>query len=84
MNEIFDIDKACVYLKEGLVVIDTLASYFKELNGKIIVKGENSSFILSYKEFINLYKDSKFILLEDSDELIDTKKDEEYYSFKHK
>ena len=51
---------------------------------RIYVYSINSSYNLDAKDFLDLFKDSKFIL-DDSDETtIDTEKDKEYYSFKHK
>ena len=83
-KEILNINEAYIVLNEGLIVIDMNNNKFKLSNDLIIVKSDNASFRLSKKEFLELYKNSKFIVLDDESESIDTKKDEEYYAFKHK
>lgn len=83
-KEYLDINAAILYLKEGLVVIDNFQSRYKLVNDRVIIKSDNSRFNLEIKEFMSLYKNSKFLLLEETEQVIDLKKDEEYYSFKHK
>ena len=51
---------------------------------RVYVYSQNSSYSLDLKEFSKLYIDSKFVIYVDDDATIDTKKDEEYYGFKHK
>lgn len=85
MNQIvLDIDNAYLALKEGLVIIDMNKNYFKLSNKTIIIRGDNVRYSLEIKEFLDLYKNSKFVVVDFNDESIDLKKDEEYYSFKHK
>lgn len=83
-GDILDIANAIIVLKEGLVVIDFSFNRYKLDNDMIIIKGENSRYKLSMKDFIELYKEKKFIILDDESCEIDFIKDEEYYSFKHK
>lgn len=83
MEDIFNVEIACDYLKIGLIVTD-FNSCFKDVKGRVMIKNDSSRFTLEYKEFLNLYKDSKFAILDEGEEVIDVKKDEEYYSFKHK
>ena len=45
---------------------------------------ENSKYVLSYEQFKELFQEAKFIIYEENDETIDTLRDEEYYSWKHK
>ena len=84
LDKILNIHEACIVLIDGLIVKDVSNNLFRYKNEKILIKGENLSCSLSLKEFKELYKDSKFIVMDDNDETIDSKKDEEYYSFKHK
>ena len=45
----------------------------------------NTKYYLSLEEFNQLYKSSYFMLQESKDEeTVDSKKDEEYYSWSHK
>lgn len=83
-KKIYNVNEAYVILKNGLVVVDNHNTRFKLIKENIIIKNDNARYVLNNGEFLNLYKDSKFIILEDSDAIIDSKKDEEYYSFKHK
>lgn len=83
-REYLNINEAYLVLNQGLVVIDNTNTRFKIIDNKIIVKNDNSRFSLEENEFLTLYKNSKFLLLEDSEQIIDTKKDDEYYNFKHK
>ena len=83
-NEILTIDSAYKALKEGLVIVDFNFNRFKLKTDKVIVKNNNARYVLTVEEFLCLYKEKKFTILEDSESIIDSKKDEEYYSFKHK
>ena len=84
LDRILDINEACLCLKDGFILKDSFNTYFKLKNKKILIKGDNHTCYLDLKEFKILYKNSKFIIVEDDYTLIDSKKDEEYYSFKHK
>lgn len=81
--EILDVYSAYSVLNDGLIVKDLFNTSFKLKNKIIYARNENASFKLNKEDFIKLYSDSKFVILDDDSE-IDTKKDEEYYSFKHK
>lgn len=87
-NEIIDsIDKAIAYLKNQKILFTNHLSnktYFVEKKKKILVIGENSKYVLSYEHFKELYNDAKFIIYEENDDTIDTTRDDEYYSWKHK
>lgn len=83
-KKIYTVNEAYVILKNGLVVVDLHNTRFKFVKENIIIKNDNARYVLTDDEFLNLYKDSKFVILEDNDAIIDSKKDEEYYSFKHK
>ncbi len=83
-KDILEINEAYLALKDGLILMDVNRSYFKLSKDRINIKSDNASYSLEIKEFLNLYKDSKFVIVEDNQEGIDLKKDEEYYNFKHK
>ena len=83
-DKILSINSAYNALKEGLVVIDFLGNRFKLKDTSIIVKNVNARYVLKLEEFLELYKEKRFIVLEDDESGIDSKKDEEYYGFKHK
>ena len=51
---------------------------------RVYVYSSNSSYNLSFNDFSELFKDSKFIIEDFEDSTIDPEKDKEYYSFKHK
>ncbi len=56
---------------------------FRFLNDKIYVSSENESYVLSQYEFLDLFSQTHFLLINDEiEEEVDPKKDEEYYSFR--
>lgn len=83
-SDILDITGAILAMKDGLVVSDFSYNKYKLNNNIVVVKSENSRCKLTLKDFIELYKEKKFIILDDESCEIDAIKDEEYYSFKHK
>ena len=83
-KNVYNVNEACILLKNGVIMVDFHNARFKFINENIIIKNDNARYVLCIEEFLNLYKDSKFIILEEGDAIIDIKKDEEYYSFKHK
>lgn len=83
-KKLYVASEAIVILKNGLVVVDLHNTRFKFIKENIIIKNDNARYVLNESEFLNLYKNSKFYILEDNDAIIDSQKDEEYYSFKHK
>ena len=84
MNQIIDINEALNQLKEGIILKDNLNTKFICKKKRICVYSSNSSYNLSFKDFSELFKDSKFIIEDFDDSGIDVEKDKEYYSFKHK
>lgn len=84
MNEIIEINEALNLLKEGIVLKDNLSTKFICKKKRIYVYSSNSSYNLSFKDFSELFKNSKFIIEDFDDSTIDVEKDIEYYSFKHK
>jgi hypothetical protein len=83
-KEILDVNEAYLVLKQGLIVIDYFNNYFKIKNDYVYVKSENANFNLTKEAFIELYKESKFVIYDSNEDAIDELKDKEYYSFKHK
>lgn len=86
MEEIkqFDLKQAIKYMEETYVlatVVEDNLNYIVKKGDKIVVSNANSMFSLSMKEFVELYKDAKFSLVEEDEESVDLKKDEEYYSW---
>lgn len=83
-SELLSINSAYNALKDGFVIQDISNTKFKLKNTTIVAKNINARYILTINEFLSLYKEKKFIIVEDDNGTIDAKKDEEYYSFKHK
>lgn len=84
MEEIFGIEEAIALLKEGIILKDNLSTKFISKKKRVYVYSSNSSYNLSFNDFSELFKDSKFIIEDFEDSTIDPEKDKEYYSFKHK
>lgn len=84
LDKVLNINEALIALNEGYILKDITNKLFKYKNKKILIKGDNLSCLLPLEEFKELYFDSKFVIFDDNEENIDLKKDEEYYSFKHK
>ena len=84
MDNILDINEALPLLKEGIILKDNLNTKFICKKKRIYVYSSNSSYNLSFNDFSELFKDSKFIVEDFDDSTIDPEKDKEYYSFKHK
>ena len=83
-TKFFDVHVAIVYLKEGALVKSSNNYIFRLANDKIIGFNDFSRYVLNEEEFKQLYQEYKFYIVEDNGAIIDSKKDEEYYSFKHK
>ena len=83
-KEIYGINEALVLLEEGAKLKDNLSRLFFKKKDRIFIYSSSSSYSLSINEFLTLYKENKFIIYVEDDEGIDSKKDEEYYGFKHK
>jgi hypothetical protein len=83
-ENLFNLDQALKYLENTYVlatVVKNRRSYVMKKQEKIVISDGDSLFSLSLKEFKNLYKEAKFSLVEDDAEVVDLKKDEEYYSW---
>ena len=76
--------EAISFLKEGKIILffSDKSKYLASLKRKkIFIMSKNLTYYLSLKDFEELYQDASFYLYEESDETIDIKKDEEYYSY---
>lgn len=83
MNKLTFIE-AISFLKEGKIILffSDKSKYLASLKRqKIFIMSKNLTYYLSLKDFEELYQDASFYLYEESDETIDIKKDEEYYSY---
>ena len=84
MENIFEINDALSLLKEGVILKDKVNNRFICKKKRIYIYSSNSSYNLSFDDFYELFKDSKFVVEDFDDSTIDIEKDKEYYSFKHK
>ncbi len=76
--------EAISFLKEGKIILffSDKSKYLASLKRqKIFIMSKNLTYYLTLKDFEELYQDASFYLYEESDETIDIKKDEEYYSY---
>lgn len=76
--------EAISFLKEGKIILffSDKSKYLASLKRqKIFIMSKNLTYYLSLEDFEELYQDASFYLYEESDEAIDIKKDEEYYSY---
>ena len=62
MNEIFTINDALELLKDGIVLRDSLRNRFICKKSMIYVYAVNSSYKLTFAEFLDLFKDTKFAI----------------------
>ena len=82
-KEKITIKNAIKYLKQGFIlnsIIDKRLYYFKYNKNYVLVKNDKSEFYLSEYDFIELYKEYIFYIVDNEDETIDEEKDKEYYS----
>ena len=84
MKEILEISEALQLLKDKIILKDFNSNRFIYKKKRIYVYSSNSSYNLSVNDFLELFKDSKFIIEDFDEDTVDLEKDKEYYSFKHK
>lgn len=85
--EQFDLREALKLMEQGQVV-----SFFSEkrinyalIKGeRIILSSENYKSPISKEDFVKLFSQTKFKIVEDEGELVDPVKDQEYYSWGRK
>ena len=75
--------QALNYLLSGYAVEGEKRT-FRLFEGKIQALGEQDRLLLNRYQFLEIFKESTFTLSEENanEELVDPKKDEEYYSFR--
>ena len=85
---ITDLQIALNYLKNCriLALVSPNKTLFLMVDGKIQVIGTSSRYTLSIEEFLDLYQDCRFTVLEKQTTDLEAalEKDAEYYSWKHK
>lgn len=88
MERIESHDEALKLLKDGEILCilnDREAVFFAWRKERVLVKGSSSTYRLTESEWLNLFKDSDFLLYERApEETVNLQKDEEYYSWRHK
>lgn len=75
-----DISEAVSYLQEGEIVTSNGHDRFVMKNERIWHYENGTRFVLDLKDFVDLYKKSRFYLYEEAVE-IDESKDEAYYRY---
>lgn len=79
MDTILNVNEAINYMNDKAVLTTNNEDYFTIVDGKVHYKFNGSSISISINDFIKLFKESKFYLVEDNSFAIDDLKDKEYY-----
>lgn len=88
MEEIESFEQACRYLKEGAIVF--YRNHNKQIycgirNDRVHIQGAQLHYVLSFKQFIDMFAQETFYLYEKQTPVeISKEKDEEYYRWQHK
>ena len=85
-NKLENIFEALELIKNGEIIVtknNNVTTFFALKGKKIHCQNQNLSFNLNFKEFSNLYGQSTFYLYSQSENIIDIKKDEEYYNWNY-
>ncbi|MBQ6335573.1 MAG: hypothetical protein IJI46_10940 [Erysipelotrichaceae bacterium] len=83
MEALRNINEALTYLKQGEIITSSGKDRFVLKNEKVCRYDEGTRFILNIEDFISLYGQNRFYLLEETAE-IDETKDEAYYRYYRK
>ena len=86
-EDIILINEAVNNLVNGEIIlsIDSNSSFFKYKDNKVLIVNKNYKSYITIKEFVELYKDTKFIIYDHKEnDIVDENKDKEYYSWNHK
>lgn len=79
MEKIESFEEVKLYLKEKAVLTTNGSDSFY-LKDKIVTRKFNgNTFKIKYEDFVSLYKNTPFYLIEIPQDTVDPKKDEEYY-----
>ena len=81
MEKINSFDEVLLYLKEKAIITTDGKNMFYLKDGKVIHKFKGNSLSLKKEDFISLYSDEEFFLIEDNSVYIDDNKDEDYYRY---
>lgn len=89
MEKVENLEIVQVYLKEGRILCffsDHKMVKFMMRNDKLHFCSDTAHYILSWKDFVEVYHQESFYLYEkeDNDIEISKEKDEEYYGWYHK
>ena len=79
MENTFNINIAIANMKDKAIVTTGVGDYFALVNNAICYKFNGSSISLSLDDFIKLFKDCNFSIVEDCSFVVDDLKDKEYY-----
>lgn len=80
-----DVKKALLYLKANHKLYMFLKSekvFVTYINSKVVISSKYSTIRINPYEFEEVYKESKFYLIENEEEEVDISKDKEYYSWR--
>lgn len=87
-NYISDLQTVLNYLRNRriLTVVSPYRTLLLMIENRIQVISQTSRYSLSIEEFLDLYQESRFVLLEEGTSDIEAilEKDAEYYSWRHK
>ena len=81
MEKIASFEEVLLYLKDKAVISTNGKNMFYLKDGNIIHKFNGNSISIKKEDFIALYKDEEFYLLDDDGAYIDEQKDEAYYRY---
>lgn len=79
MEKIQTFEEVKYYLKKYEIVTSDSKDVFYYKDGYVIRKFNGSIFKLKFEEFVDLYSETNFYLLEENQETVDLEKDKEYY-----
>ncbi|MCI5746054.1 MAG: hypothetical protein MR270_07225 [Erysipelotrichaceae bacterium] len=86
-NEFLDINQALIKLKNKKIVfcyVNNIKVFFVKKKTNIYVINNGSSFYLKDNDFLEIYKNNKFMEYDDEISEYDFSRDDEYYGWKHK
>lgn len=81
MEKINSFDEVLLYLKDKAIITTDGKNMFYLKGGKVIHKFKGNFLSLKKEDFISLYSDEEFFLIEDNSVYIDDNKDEDYYRY---
>lgn len=79
MENTFNINEAIKYMKDNAIITSNGNDSFSMIDDFICYRFNGSSISLSVDDFIKLFKDTTFSLIENDSFTVDELKDKEYY-----